>query len=377
MALLLCFLRECTCSLRVRNRRGVAARLATAQPDGADVVNGSVTFQIPLERSDQNWYVAHLKVGDNNVRLAVDTASGELWVPQADMPLPDDPFAATTAKQPSFVVHYGRGAVSGTIATGDVTIGDVVQKCDFGGADHEDAWWQKQSSIDGVWGLSCDGGGVSGFAGFGKMRRLLNCLQEDKRLQRRIITLQLTDTGGMMSIGGTPDELQGGMVKMLPMQGCDHWQVPLVQISIGGSGSDSGKQYAEGGSWAMLDSGATGVVGPSAAVAQLASDLGAEASDVGAAYGGGLQSYTVKCDQQASLPNVTLSLGSQSQMPVTVVMSQQNLVRGCHPEGAPDCHCKLSFTGWQTESWILGGAFLRNVRGVSLDFDTGAVGIAP
>lgn len=374
------------CQSSVARIRGSAhQRLVVKQPVGDAADNSSSTlYDIPLERTQQNWYVAKLQVGGNDVRVAVDTASGDLWVPWTDTPLFDDSsdklFDGASSKGPSFVVHYGRGAVSGSIVHGEVGVGDIKEQCEFGGAVDLDPWWQKQKTIDGVWGMSCDGGGQ--FAGFGKMRRLLTCMQQDNKLPRKIVTLQLHDQDGTLTIGGVPSELQSAMVPMMPMSSCDHWQVPIVQFTVGGAGTSLlqlsfSKDFAQDGMWAMLDSGATGIVGPSTAVKEIADEIGAEASDTGAAYGGGIQSYSIPCSQRESLPNVTVSLGSSTGQPVVVALRQADLVRGCGASGSQDCHCHLSFAGWSTSSWILGGAFLRNVRGISLDFQTGAVGIAP
>jgi len=391
-----------------RHKRRGGAQSRGRPGDGSP---GGPSFELDLTRTNQNWYYATVSIEGEEVKLAVDTASNDLWVTNAKGPMPDEDKPTLTPRP--FQVHYGRGRVAGQVQAASFELPGVKEECDVGVADDEDPWWQNQTSIDGLWGLSCEAGIADGLAAFGP-RRLVGCLKQDNKLQKKTIALQLGVEGGTLSIGGIPADLDKRLVMMPKMERCDHWQVPLVSIGIrdrpgvstpapkakdddedpfkgswksfsqylqvdpidmadsATQGPGAFKDFPHLGEWAMLDTGATGIVGPAAEVEPLAERMGASAADAH----GTLQSYTIPCSQKDSMPDMRLTIGSAEQ-PLSVQIQRDDLLRGC--DGAPgdQCRCYLALSGWQTKSWILGGSFLRATGGIAFDFENGAVGVAP
>lgn len=354
-------------------------------------------LQIPLTLTTEGWYALEVAIGETHVRLAVDTGSSLLWLrpprPLNDMHLVIANFSgqetdlSSEEQQGRFSAQYGRGKVSGEVGGESVRFGDDAAKrtCNVGYVDEQSSFWSKQRTIDGVFGLACGQGAPTG-----ALRCLLPSVTHQQLSgylmdRKRIVSLQLGESGGMLTVGSIPPEMQGSLVFMPGQDDCGHWSVPLVDLHLeNGAGSMPSKNYLQSEAQAIIDSGTDGIVGPTFTVIALAEALGAKAAPAIEGYGGEVSFYTVPCTARLTLPNITLSLGSpglDTQGSVTLV--GEDLVvppsvsaSAVDAPAASDERCHLRLVGWETQSWILGKAFLKRLRGAVFDLDRRGVALA-
>lgn len=312
-----------------------------------------------LTRTKQGWYTAELTIGGEPAHLAVDTGSSALWLRP---PSGGDVGASNASGAVHFSAQYGRGGVSGDVRHESVVAGAGEQhSCAVGQVNHEDPFWERQTTIDGLLGLGCDNGGAAG---------AMQCLLPEG--ERQTFTMQLDDDGGSVTFGDVPPQFQGSLVFMPPTETCGHWAVPMLGLFASGHDFLGGG----GGAQAILDSGSDGIVGPTFAVIALAEKMGATSAPPGDGYGGEVTFYTVKCSS-IDLPDLTFSLGDASSpgMQANVTLPGQSLVyQGNSDSDSNDCRLRL--VGWETQSWILGRAFMTHLKATVFDVGHHQVALA-
>jgi len=311
--------------------------------------------------------------------FAVDTGSEYFWSRSA--PKASNVSSSTAkflenamAEAQQFSVQYGRGKVSGIYQQDKVQLGtDDPRECRTGHATEETGIWEKQKTIDGVWGLSCNDAPALG---------LLECLQDQKRLRQKVFCLELGPEEGKLTLGFVPTEFRTSLVEMPAMDSCGKWQVPLGAMAVdmyddkpavGFKLGDKGNARVN----AILDTGTMGLVGPTFAVIELARGLGAEPGKSKGGYGGQIDFYTVPCGARGTLRHLIIQLGLGKTNSVNVTLTGADLVgsTGINADGTG--LCKLHLAGWATDVWILGQTFLRKLTAVVYDVDQAAVSIVP
>lgn len=329
------------------------------------------TIQLSVKRTEEGWYATELQLSGSTVHLLVDTGSSALW---ARIPRPPKSRASgSNTSLGNFSAQYGRGAISGEVVDAPLILPGATptkpRSCRVGRPINEQGFWAQQRTIDGVLGLGCSNEGAAVDA--------LACVvpvPPQKLLlfgprQRRVFCLQLTPSGGTLTLGSVPQTVQINMVSMPAAEDCGHWSVPLLSLGI------QDQKIAGGtGTMAILDSGSDGVIGPTFAVIELARRLGASPAKAGEGYGGEVTFYEVPCDGALSLPVLKLVLGDEKGSTIAVTLRGSDLVS---PGKDGDEVCHLRIAGWETESWILGAVFLTRLQAVSFDIESGAVSIAP
>lgn len=334
---------------------------------------------LPLTRTSEGWYAASVEVGGENMSFAVDTGSEYFWSRSTPKKLNASSSTAKfleSAMVQHFSVQYGRGKVTGVYQQDTVQLGmDAAYDCTTGHATTRSGIWEKQKTIDGVWGLSCNDGPAPG---------LLDCLQDQKRLRQRVFALEMGPEKGKLTLGFVPTEFRNNLVAMPPMVYCGKWEVPLGSMSVqmwndqppvgfnlGGKGGDRVN--------AILDTGTQGLVGPTFAVIELARGLGAEPGKAKGGYGGQIDFYTVPCGARGTLQHLILQvgMGKTNETSVNVTLTGSDLVgsNGITADGTGKC--TLHLAGWETDVWILGQIFLRKLTAVVYDIDKAAVSIVP
>lgn len=333
--------------------RGAGRMGLEEKPPGSGSASSFGDETMQLTRTKQGWYTVELSIAGEQAHLAVDTGSSALWLRS---PVEGDAATASDAGNASGAVHfsaqYGRGGVSGEVKHEAVVGTGSEHSCAVGRVSHEDPFWARQKSIDGLMGLGCDNGGSAG---------ALRCLLPEG--EHQTFTMQLDDDGGSLSFGEVPPQYQGSLVFMPPTESCGHWAVPMVGLSA------AGHDFLEvgGGAQAIIDSGSDGIVGPTFAVIALAEKMGATPAPPGDGYGGQVTFYTVKCSS-IDLPDLTFSLGDASSpgMLANVTLPGQSLVyQGNSDSDSNDCRLRL--VGWETQSWILGRAFMTHLKATVFD----------
>jgi len=108
---------------------------------------------------------------------------------------------------------------------------------------------------------------------------------------------------------------------------------------------------------AIVDSGTSFIVGPTAEIRKLAASVGAKANFMG--------EYTVDCDSVDTLPDVTFTInGIDYSIPGKKVIIQSGNT------------CLFTFMGADFGLWILGDTFMRSFYTV-FNYEEQTVGFAP
>lgn len=334
---------------------------------------------LPLVRTSEGWYAAPVEVNGQNMNFAVDTGSEYFWsrsTPKSSNASSSTAKFLENAMVQHFSVQYGRGKVAGVYSQDTIQLAsEDPHECTTGHATTRTGIWEKQKTIDGVWGFSCNDGPAPG---------LLDCLQDQKRLRQRVFVLELGPDAGTLTLGFVPPELRNSLVSMPPMVYCGKWQVPLQSMSVQMSIDQPPVSFKLGGDGkdrinAILDTGTQGLVGPTFAVIELARGLGAEPGKAKGGYGGQIDFYTVPCGARGTMQHLIVQIGAgkSSETSVNVTLTGADLVgsNGINADGTG--RCKLHVAGWATDVWILGTTFLKKLKAVAYDVDQASVSIVP
>eukprot|EP00747_Dinoflagellata_sp_TGD_P117099 gnl/TRDRNA2_/TRDRNA2_172535_c0_seq1.p2 gnl/TRDRNA2_/TRDRNA2_172535_c0~~gnl/TRDRNA2_/TRDRNA2_172535_c0_seq1.p2 ORF type:complete len:185 (-),score=33.72 gnl/TRDRNA2_/TRDRNA2_172535_c0_seq1:576-1130(-) len=164
---------------------------------------------------------------------------------------------------------------------------------------------------------------------------------------------------GTLSVGYVPEAYRANLIEMPQASSCSHWTAPLQSVVSPDRGAGNLQNHLPAPVEAIIDSGSDGVVGPPAEIEQLARALGAERTTSDAAHH--VNFYTVPCASKDTLPYVELTLGTRERA-AKVTLHGDDLVGAPadSPSGEHLCHLRL--VGWETESWVLGAAFLQRLN---------------
>lgn len=322
--------------------------------------------EVELQQTRDGWYVAEILISGVKTKLAVDTGSGVLWARKALAASGNDTVPAAEAPH-GFVAQYGRGHVAGQVFEEIVRLhSEKPHKCAVGRAAEESKFWAHQNSIDGILGLGCSDGAAAG---------ALSCIipkATQKGSFHRTFCLQLRSGSGTLSIGFIPPQYQGNLVFMPPTQDCGHWEVPLHSLLVPKTLGEPQSNLLSDTSRAILDSGSTGIVGPTFAIIPIARLLGATPAQAGDGEGAEISFYQVPCAEIMSIPPVTFVLGTHYSA-ARVTLEGKDLV-SVGDGSSKNCHLRLA--GWETESWILGRVFLQKLQAVVFNLQNHQVALA-
>jgi hypothetical protein len=160
---------------------------------------------------------------------------------------------------------------------------------------------------------------------------------------------------GELTLGGTDPAHYTGELNYVPLTSASYWQIAVDEIAVGGTAYTNATTNQ-----AIVDSGTSMLVGPTAAIAEIASTLGAhELSATG--------EYVVGCNKD--LPTIDVTIGG-----VSYPIDANNLVL---PDG-PICILLMMGMDLHPEGidWILGDVFMREYYTV-FDYANQQIGFAP
>jgi len=348
--------------------------------------------QFSLTRTSSGYYTVVAALNGSTTSLVVDTASPWLWSYGTSSHAGDD--EPTQADAPTFNIDYLSARLSGLVVSETLSFSlaaheqQAVQsedaplqqrssamgaQCWMGQATSGDTFWVgqwKTSNIQGVLGLACganDAGQPSSGRNPGQpsLQTALGCaVTATGAAESQTFSLQLHEAGGTLTFGAVPENLLAGLVTMPPSLFCGNWRIP-VRVSVGTKSMSIDKSRAE----AVLDSAALGIIGPSEQVASLASKLGASIE-----VRSSRMVFALPCNATESIPNLTFNVGAIGQM-AQVDLGGSALVTP-DPDSAAG-NCRLPLAAWDSPQWLLGGPFLRQIRGAVFDAGTRSVSIAP
>ena len=300
----------------------------------------------------------------------MDTGSADLWVPSSDCMLPGcakhirfNPSTSVTASSTGapFTIKYGSGSVGGYVFRYTIEFaGFDIQNQGLGTVVEQSKAFSNEP-FDGILGL-----GFNSLSALGA-KTPLDHLMEQGRIKQKRFSLFLDRQGGrpseLLIDGVNPDYYQGNMTTLPLSSNLGYWMVKMdaVQITYNLGPITKIAMLYFTADQAIMDSGTTLIIGPKKAVKELHKYIpGARRANIFS------QIYIFPC---ASVANLTLSFVFGN---VPFEMSRDNLVMGTTDGGKT---CVSAIQGSQTQEWIMGGSFLRNVYSV-WDADQKTVSLA-
>jgi hypothetical protein len=291
-----------------------------------------------------------------------DTGSSNLWVPAsnctncASSKTKFDPSASTTYKAngTSFEIKYGSGSMKGFVVHDVLTIGKLQCELDFAAATNEPGITFKVSKFDGILGLGWPSIAVD------EVVPPMQRMAAERIIDSYVFAFYLqsnTRKTGTLTLGGY-DKTMAKNIQWVPVSKENYWSVNMQKLSFGGV-------VATNDTWAIVDSGTSLLVGPTADVKKIVGLF--NATDIG--HG----EYMVDC--HATLPDMEVTLGSGSRVTTLTVKGNDLRIEICR--FIVICECILGITGMDLPEplWILGDVLMRDYYTV-FDFGNAQIGFA-
>lgn len=319
-------------------------------------------------------YFAEVEVGTpaQKFNVVMDTGSSNLWVPVeggscGKSPIPfinklplfskkhlfndkeSSTFEPTTEV---FKIQYGSGAVSGLFSKDTVSLGNdlAVKNQDF--ATISDCGGlgiaYLMGKFDGILGL-----GFPTISVDGKQTVFGNAILQGL-VSQPVFSFYLGDSkDGELTFGGYDEDHFTGDLHWVPLSSATYWQINPSKITMG--------EYSMANTQAIVDSGTSLMVGPTAEVRKIAEMLGATTMPFSPAS-------LIDCD--AEVPDFVVTIDNKEY----TIPGKDFILNGMGGK------CMLAMQGMDFREggpqWILGDVFMRKYYTV-FDMDQKVVGFAP
>jgi len=310
-------------------------------------------------------YYGTIELGTPAVSFLVlfDTGSSNLWVPASNCTncaaskTKYNPAASSTFKPngTAFEIKYGTGEMKGFVVHDVITIGELQCELDFAAATNEPGLTFKVAKFDGILGLGWPSIAVDGIV------PVMQRLADERIIDSYMFGFYLQSDAkksGKLTIGGY-DKSKATNISWVPVTQENYWSVNMQKLSFGGV-------VATNVTWAIVDSGTSILVGPTA-------DVTAIAKQFGATYIANNE-YQVDCD--ATLPDMEVTLGSGAHAVTLTVKGDDLRIKVCRFKII--CECLLGISGMDLKMplWILGDVLMRDFYTI-FDFGNARVGFTP
>ncbi|KAJ6618353.1 aspartic peptidase domain-containing protein [Mycena sp. CBHHK59/15] len=334
---------------------------------------GQSLLNIAVDNSQEYTYIVTVFIGDQPFDVVLDTGSSDLWVASTVCEEPDclavprySPAASSTLVQTGipFTLDYLEGAVTGEIAYDTVSLGAYqVQSQIFALAATTAALGLASTATSGILGLCFPStAAIPATAGVTLLENLLSSISEP---ENRFFAFHLgrdsgrDDPSSSFTIGVldpvlAPDSDQitvSNVSRTGPAY--DYWKLPLLRLTLAGSPFALSRSRVPGAQTpiAVLDSGTTVVLGPTADVDALYLLLGPAARK-------SPSGWQVLCTRAVLLGFVLGDPASAREYvldPTDVAWAE-----GASPDGWCTGGVQPN-DGVNAGDWLLGDVFLRNV----------------
>jgi len=307
---------------------------------------------VDLYNFDDAQYYGQVYLGTPKQSFLVlfDTGSSNLWVPSstcrncgAHNKFTDADSSTYIANGTTFVIVYGTGELKGYLSSDILTVGNLSTRVTFGEATDEPGITFKEAKFDGIFGLGFRDIAVDNvdppFYVFDQLG-LLNQFLFTFYLQSN------DERDGELMIGDIDNTHYSGSL----------WYTPLIHETyymIALSGAEMLNASITTIQKAILDSGTSILVGPTAEVAAVAAKVGATEVAEG--------EYEVDC--RSTLPDLVFTLGSGTAIKSFTIPGDIWKIKVC--EFDVICSCLMGMMGMDIPErdggpfWILGDVFIR------------------
>eukprot|EP00485_Elphidium_margaritaceum_P001375 CAMPEP_0202702492 /NCGR_PEP_ID=MMETSP1385-20130828/15465_1 /ASSEMBLY_ACC=CAM_ASM_000861 /TAXON_ID=933848 /ORGANISM="Elphidium margaritaceum" /LENGTH=376 /DNA_ID=CAMNT_0049360151 /DNA_START=38 /DNA_END=1168 /DNA_ORIENTATION=+ len=319
------------------------------------------TGKVDLYNFDDTQYYGQIAIGTPKQEFLTlfDTGSSNLWVPSqsckncgAHNHYTSADSSTYKANGTTFQIKYGTGQLSGFLSEDVVYFGDLSDSVTFGEATNEPGITFKEAKFDGIFGLAyqkiSEDDVTPPFVQF----------QEDNMLTQDVFSFYLQsndEKDGELLLGGIDDSHYSGSLWYTSVIHETYYMVAQKNVTINGRQVSTVTK-------AIVDSGTSTLVGPTADVDAIAKELNATR----------IKGSEYEVDCKATLPDVQITLGSGSDTKVFTISPDAYRIKVC--EFVVDCTCLLGIIGMDIPVvddgpfWILGDVFMREYYTV---FDVG------
>lgn len=351
----------------IRNRYGYSSPNTTVQRR-----QSSAAIPITNQGSDTSYFgVVNIGTPSQSFDVVLDTGSSDLWVAANNCQscpsgTPEfDPSKSTSLQSSTtnLELHYGSGAVAGTLAADTVSMGPyTIQQQTFVVVDQITSGLI-DGSLAGIMGLAFES--ISNTQATPFWQALLNNNQFQSPEMSFWITRFLNDAsatdeepGGVLTLGGTNSTLFTGDIDFQNFPSgtqASFWLQTVTAVTVNGK---SVTIPTGNSALAAIDTGTTLIGGPSAAVASIWAAVPGSRALTGQMAG----FFGFPCTTDVE---ISMSFGGKS-WPISINdMNLGTVGSGLCAGGIFDISQGTDITtGSGTPNWIVGDTFLKNVYSV-------------
>ncbi|KAM6159373.1 pepsin A [Rhynchocyon petersi] len=293
-----------------------------------------------------------------------DTGSSNLWVPSVYCSSPActnhnrfNPQASSTYQATSQTVSiaYGTGSMTGILGYDTVQVGGIADTNQiFGLSETEPGSFLYYSPFDGILGLAYPSISSSGAT------PVFDNMWNQGLVPQDLFSVYLSSndqSGSVVMFGGIDSSYYTGTLNWVPLSSEGYWQITVDSITMNGESI-----ACSGSCQAIVDTGTSLLSGPTNAIANIQSYIGASQNSNG--------QMVVSCSAINNLPDIVFTInGVQYPLPPSayILQSQQGCISGFQGMNIPTESGEL---------WILGDVFIRQYFAV-FDRANNQVGLAP
>ncbi|XP_014648361.1 PREDICTED: pepsin II-1-like isoform X1 [Ceratotherium simum simum] len=327
--------------------------------------DATLAYTQSLENYLDEEYFGTIGIGTpaQDFTVIFDTGSSNLWVPSTychSLACYDhkrfDPEKSSTyeATSETISITYGTGSMTGILGYDTVKVGGIEDtKQIFGLSEKEPSLFLILAPFDGILGLAYPSISAS------DATPVFDNIWDQGLISEDLFSVYLSsddESGSVVILGGIDSSYYTGSLHWVPVSVEGYWQITVDSISMNGE-----TIACSGGCQAVVDTGTSLLAGPTSAIDNIQSDIGAKVDLLGEGV--------ISCSAIDSLPDIVFTInGVEFPLPASAYILEE------------DESCISGFEGVDLDTssgelWILGDVFIRRYYTV-FDRANNRVGLA-
>ncbi|XP_058383375.1 pepsin II-2/3-like [Diceros bicornis minor] len=327
--------------------------------------DATLAYTQSLENYLDEEYFGTIGIGTPAQEFTVifDTGSSNLWVPSTychSLACYDhkrfDPEKSSTYKATSETISitYGTGSMTGILGYDTVKVGGIEDTNQiFGLSEKEPSLSLLLAPFDGILGLAYPSISAS------DATPVFDNIWDQGLISEDLFSVYLSsddESGSVVIFGGIDSSYYTGSLHWVPVSEEGYWQITVDSITMNGESI-----ACSGGCQAIVDTGTSLLVGPTSAIDNIQSDIGAKEDLLGEGV--------ISCSAIYSLPDIVFTInGVEFPLPASAYILEE------------DETCISGFEGMDLDTssgelWVLGDVFIRQYYTV-FDRANNQVGLA-
>lgn len=320
----------------------------------------------PLQNYLDTEYFGTIGIGTpaQDFTVIFDTGSSNLWVPSVYCsseactnhnrfnPQDSSTYEATSE---TLSITYGTGSMTGILGYDTVEVGGISDTNQiFGLSETEPGSFLYYAPFDGILGLAYPSISSSGAT------PVFDNIWDQGLVSQDLFSVYLSsneESGSVVMFGGIDSSYYSGSLNWVPVSVEGYWQITVDSITMNGESI-----ACSDGCQAIVDTGTSLLAGPTTAISNIQSYIGASEDSSG--------EEVISCSSIDSLPDIVFTInGVQYPVPPSAYILQNDDV------------CSSGFEGMDIPTssgdlWILGDVFIRQYFTV-FDRANNQIGLAP